>query len=290
MRLPVPAEVRSGRYTVEVTIAADVAGAGVVEGAGQVERVVIDHTAPQSTLVPMSPAVLPVRDGYEDKIEVRVRDQEADVKRLDLWGREGNRRKGALLPAGDYTLRLTTEDHSGNVGVTEAPMSIDHRRLVKRTWQRTVTAKKSLTGSDVGTCSQLARTVRRRASGTLGFYSRTRCDRPKDSAVVGLHRLSVPVSDTGRYGPVRLSLRGGAAKGAGFAYFKTWFPSPYDGITGETQHDARWGTHRARKPEVPVVWRPSASKTIVYWYGGLSEGARYDVSSYTLSIEVWDLR
>jgi hypothetical protein len=153
-----------------------------------------------------------------------------------------------------------------------------------------VGARKSLHRTDVGDCSSLARTVRGRAKGTLGYYSRTRCQRPADSPVIALHRVKVPVADTGLYRRVRLSLRGGAARGARFAYFKTWFPSPDDGVVGVSQHSATWGTHTATQPDVPVVWRPSERKAFVYWYAGLSEGARYDVSSYTLRIEVWDLR
>jgi hypothetical protein len=113
-----------------------------------------------------------------------------------------------VLPAGSYTVYLV--DAAGNRKLA-GTIIVDHRKLVARTYTKTVSAAGSMVDTYVGKCSSLRRGVRG-WYGSLGYYANTRCGTQTGAAseVHTVNQLKLPTAPY--YKSVELYTYGGAAK------------------------------------------------------------------------------
>lgn len=248
------------------------------------------------------PVIYPVRDGYRDRTLVSGEVSEfvdgkvellrgTDVVRTSSW-RDGfryekviNGRDAAdrLLPAGQYTVRVTATDGLGQTATRSKPLTISHKRLVKKTFTRTISARAALKSKTVGSCATLRVGGSRGWAGALGLHSRPKC-------TSGSHRVrlynQVPVPAAYRLETVRISTYGGGARGAGGgaeAALEMLYLNRGGGASGHSRLDGRVGLHHGRtvRASAAITWvdgRPT-----VHWRAWV-DGSRYDVKSYTVKL------
>ncbi|CAN5620287.1 hypothetical protein BH11ACT8_BH11ACT8_14830 [soil metagenome] len=295
-----PAGTPDGPYELRRHLAGESATFGTLDRDLDPVVVTWDSTPDPGTVDLSEKVIYPEPDGYLDAVsigvssapgrEVVIRDgagtERARFSGYDFHDDQVVWRPARALPAGRYTVRLTTTDRAGNTATMAQHLQVRRGHLAWRTFTKTLTAKASLDDSSVGSCSTLATRVEGRPKGALGYYSQTRCTRENDSDVTTISRADLPRSLTGKYLDFRLSVTGGKAKGVRDAYAVVYY---YDAkkrsYVNRAQLSPREETHPAkgvRKPRSLVV--DAARKPHVFWFVGLTAGSRYDVESFTVTV------
>lgn len=200
-------------------------------------------------------------------------------------GFRGRSASGRVLAAGSYSVRLTTTDLAGNVGVTSKRLVISSKRKVTKTWKRSFSAKAAAVYQSVGKCSTLRSPASRGWSGSFGFYSQTKCKRANDSAVLTQSGVYVPKAFQNKYGKLQISMYGGAATVKRNSYIVLGYLRASDGaFMARSQFGGTVGTHAGRSTSAsPFVFEKTA-RPFVLWTTGLTQGSRYDVKSYTVKL------
>ena len=92
---------------------------------------------------------------------------------------------GSLFPAGSYRFRVRMTDEVGNVGMfAGGTVTLTAKRLHAKTWTRTISARASLAANWSGNCSSLRKPGLRGMTGSVGYYSKSKCSgRTADSRV-----------------------------------------------------------------------------------------------------------
>lgn len=266
---------------------------------------IYDDTA-TATIRASTQIIYPAKDGYLDKTnltveadpdlvsyKVRVLDQQgaavSGVHRVAGFYRwYGTDAEGHQLADGIYTVRVSGADRAGNRALDEVTVRVSAKRLKMVTFKATFSAKHALVDREVGSCSTLASPSSHGGRGSLGYYSQTKCRAAARSAVETAFGIYVPKAVAGKYGELRISFVGGAAKRAKKAYVVMYvYDATLRRYESRVQHTAAWGTHARPKPYsgYKSVVRPRGQKPAIYWYLGLSEGSRYDVQSFTVSLK-----
>ena len=216
--------VRDGDYRVQVA-----AASGSQRGLAS-RALTVDTKAPAlGTVARSSARVLPVRDGYLDRVALattlreRVRSVALEVRSRSrvvrsvtrtgvgakpvalVWN--GRDRAGRIVSSGSYTARLVVTDAAGNRRASAAKsVTVSGQRLVRRSGSMTVTARESLTESFADDCSLVFRHSSGKRKGWIGYYASGTCD-SGDAYAVADHQVRLPAA--ARYGSVRVSAHGG---------------------------------------------------------------------------------
>ena len=189
-----------------------------------------------TSLTPNLRTFHPWYDGYQDYVTLTATTEgeggSADIEVLNsagtivrpsssylspadtTFGWDGRRSDtGSLFPAGSYRFRITMTDEVGNVGTfTGGTVTLTAKRLHAKTWTRTISARGSLAANWSGNCSSLRKPGLRGMTGSVGYYSKSKCSgRTADSRVAaGLHLLRMPTATT--YNTVSIKAYGAAVK------------------------------------------------------------------------------
>jgi len=299
-----------GEYDLNVTISREYDGVGqlvsqVREGQ-ESDKLRVDTTPPAAAVTTSRSMFYPVADGYLDSVSIMSGSDYMDVRKIryevladatvvrsvttsdftGAWTWTGRDQQGALVPEGVYTFRVTVWDAVGNPAtVTGGKVTVQHERLVQRTFKKTVTAAGSRFATDVshiGRCSTLRQPSLRGWAGSLGLYTNTKCQGDLwQSAVIVTHRVAVPAAF--RYGDLRITTYGGAAKARPGSYLY------FDQMrrTREWADDDRrlsytLGAHPG--PLKPATGFVLPDRTIV-WGVYTALGARYDVRDFTITLK-----
>jgi hypothetical protein len=302
----VPADGPSGNYRLVLDAASDSPAYGHLEGHSAVRSVAVDTQPPTGSLIISAPTLFPERDGYLDSIDLVGRLRGAQTSKLQIvsptgsvvaqWpgnerlGWKGNDEHGGRIPAGSYAVRLVGVDLVGNQASVSRPLVISDKQLVDRTWTRTFSATDTIASTWIGSCSTLRRPASHGWAESFGLYSQTTCRRPAQSAVVVYSGVWLPRSTGGAYGNLSISMYGGAARGRSSAYVVLGLRrADDDSFQNRAQFAGGLGWHRMRSTNATPFVRDDG-RPFVIWQTGLSEGSRYDVRSYRLSLTYFVLR
>lgn len=267
---------------------------------------VVDTVAPGSPTLSTSRAtVYPAQDGYADKVTltvgkqqgagnvvlVKVSNSAGEVVREFRSSRDdatvafpwsGTDGSGHRVPAGGYTIKATVTDRAGNTSTPAmGTVTVIRQRLASRTFNHTYSARSVLTKKWVGACSTLASPSKRGWSGSLGFYSNSKCSRTVDASVVdGLFVARVPAAFA--YRNLTISTYGGAAREANrsvaYVLYRRRdgdFSSPGLMLPGVGTHAGPTvGGARYVYPDRSIGWDVVNIK-----------GSRYDVKSFTVKLD-----
>lgn len=211
---------------------------------------------------------------------------------LELYW-DGRDDLGALVPEGPYDLMVHTTDGNGNVEDCHQLFTVDHAKLVKKTFDKTVKAGPSMLDKGVGECSKLAKGVRG-WEGSLGYYSNTRCERdpgPGDeippSVVLSINGILVPDAFDNRYHDLTVKLYGGAARSRPISKgILQYVKRLADEAAALAEVGSRIGTHAGKTVGAkPFIRRDDFDQPYVAWAMLTANGHRYDVKSFTVVLK-----
>lgn len=246
-------------------------------------------------------AFYPHRDGYLDTVSASARTTEAVPSQLEVLNRagtvvrryphasgtthaftwDGRTNSGRPAGAGAYTFRLRLTDWRGEHRyVTVGRTTVSWKRLVTKTFVRTLTAGASRSDAQVGRCSTLRLPSARGWSRSEGLYSGTKCRNAGAAAVVRTHHsLKVPAAV--RYQRLRLSVYGGAASSRPASHLGVSVRERAGSLAGGRRLAAHLGSHTAGDYDAK---RHVTSGRRVHWAVWVANQARYDVKSFTVRL------
>lgn len=280
---------------------------GLLEGTTSFEFVFDDDANGDVELPESIPTLFPAPDGYRDRLRVVAQLRNGGMRHafLDVLtpqgkvvktfgtGGPGNYRgqvvmdwdgrvAGKPVAAGRYQLRVRGEDRAGNQADVRTTFRVSDDKLRWKKWKADLSPAPSQVNSFVGRCSSL----KKQRGGGLGLYSQTSCQKPKQSVVVSVHGVYLPPAFGGRYRNMRVSVRGGAARGAREAYLVLGYLTEDGDFLNRAQFDGRSGLHRGgTHKKGDLVRDPASGQPAIYWQVGLSEGSRYDVKRFRVEIQ-----
>lgn len=310
----VPDDVKTGGHRLEVRLSTEFAPFGPHRGYGW-DVFDVDGDAPTLSAGTSGTSVYPYRDRYRDSIALSIRSNEYVGARIEVlngsgkivrtilrrpaWYEhrltfDGRTASGAIISAGSYRFRVTVTDPVGfkTTKITRS-FAVSHKRLVKKTWKRTLTPAQVHPGPRsqyVGKCSTLRKPSLRGWAGSFGFYSETKCARADESSVVStVSGVYVPKAFQNRYGTYQVWLNGGGAKSGGKrhgrnAYIVMFYRNTAIKDVHRVQFNGVMGSHAGRSVAAGSFVFDKTAKPYVLWRAGLSEGSRYDVKSYTVKL------
>lgn len=274
-------------------------------------RVFVDRTAPTDVEFQVSGGeyefrgvFYPYKDDYLDRLDISVLAPYPDSyyastfvsvtgpdgsvvvpRRPGLLSWDGRDQVGDLLPEGSYVVSGEVVDRAGNSFTKTMTVFISHAHRRFHRLVKVVSAQETVSRKIVGVCSKLANPSTHGWSGSLGYLSQVSCRRPGASTVATISRLTVPVANRG-YGSLKIALYGGKAKVPGRAYIKMGY------YRGHTERVDSWAQMSA-----PVAWHngiqvsaasyvrnASSAAPYLQWITGLTDGARYDVKSFRVTL------
>lgn len=225
---------------------------------------------------------------YHDLLEIRngsgttVRHLEPSYESAWLgtatW--DGRDDAGALVPGGTY--RVVPVDENGNPSATTRTVTVAHTAGTLRTYRRTLSAAATTIDKAVGRCSTLRRPALRGWSGSLGYYSNSRCRGSDEASTVStLNALRLPVAAL-RYADARVDTYGGAARRMprSRGLIRLW--------VGD-----RWSAFSVMSRTLGAHTGPRGSGTAVdrdrwvVWNVATALGNRYDVKSFTVTVRYY---
>lgn len=223
-----------------------------------------------------------VNDG--DRVEIR-NTAGATVRHLVPWAAtsllgladwDGRDDAGVVVPAGSYT--VVAVDALGNPSPITRTVTVSHAKGVLHTYRRTVSAAGSTIDKYVGRCSTLRRPSLRGWSGSLGYYSNSRCRRTSRASTVStLNAFRLPRTSAVRYLDARVDTYGGASRRVPRSHglIRLWAADEW---TSFEEVSRRVGTHTGPR-------RPGAvdGDRWVVWNFATALGNRYDVKSFTVT-------
>ena len=173
-------------------------------------------------------------------------------------------------------------DEVGNVGTfTGGTVTLTAKRLHAKTWTRTISARGSLAANWSGNCSSLRKPGLRGMTGSVGYYSKSKCSgRTAESRVAaGLHLLRLPTATT--YNTVSIKAYGAAVRPklghrAGLFLLR---PNGDAVTTKALSPGLGWhagGSTKATRIMDDAHW--------IGWMVSTAYGQRYDVKSFTVTL------
>lgn len=194
----------------------------------------------------------------------------------------GRNLQGDIAPAGTYSLELVAQKGTDYESHYDAgTVTVSHKRLVTKTFKRTIAAARTLEKAYVAKCSTLVRGVRG-WTGSLGLYTNTKCKGDfRRSLVETIHAIRVPAAV--RYGDLRISTYGGNAKSKPGSYlFFDMLTNKGEWGSRDTRLGYNVGLHAGPlKRGANYVWGDRYVVWDVYTWGP----AKYDVKSFTVTLK-----
>lgn len=271
---------------------------------------------PVPTISVSALAVYPYEDHYRDEIPVSVHAPGATSAVLEAvneatgvayWVDSGlssdepsetffpnDRRAMGSMLAGNYQLRIVSEDLGGQSSAVSHSIEVRWDRVNLRKWQATVPAAETVIKKYVGSCGKLRRPAEPGWRGSLGYYSGN-CRDPKQALVQTIHAIEIPPAMGGAYPFFKVSLIGGPNRKRPGSYV----------VLGYYTNAKRWKfehgrVHRGRGVAVRQGRAVRRSRTeefihddgngpYVAWSAGLTAGSRYDVKSFRVELLVKEL-
>lgn len=292
----------SGPVDLRVRLARTYPGAGIITGLSEDDlSFTLNALAADSFRVSRS-VFYPRPDGYLDKVAVSARTTEAVPSELQVLNRtgvvvrrypgarttshrftwDGRTGSGKFADAGLYTFRLRVTDWRGGYQYfTIGRVTVSLKRLVTRTFVKTVSAGASRYAARVGRCSTLRTPASRRWAGSEGLYSATKCRRgAAANSVRTVHKLVVPAAV--RYQRLALSVYGGAAKARPASQLQFDLRRRTGHWAG---HDMRLPHHLGNHATGSYAAAPYVTVSRrVHWAVKAVNGSRYDVKSFTIRL------
>jgi len=190
---------------------------------------------------------------------------------------------GGTAAPGTYSIEISPSDNSGNITVETRTVTVSGKKLVPKTLRRTVRAGASITETDVGACSRLRRPSLRGWTGSVGYYSNSRCARGFDASVAAAaHGIYVPRSFQNRYGSLTIKAYGGAAtarpRSQGLLQYyradREWVQPTWLG--------RRVRTHLGPTVSATRFVHDRSTDPFVIWSAMTAVGHRYDIRDFTV--------
>jgi hypothetical protein len=319
VKVPLTTTVPDGEFTLRMNVSATFPSTpafGTLSGQITMPLTVKNHAiAPR----PRVPSVFyPIRDDYQDLayISAVLRDNgklridvlnpaNVVVKKLSDWAWwigfeeavtwDGTDSRGRIVPAGRYTIRFTQHDAYGASDTVTRPITVSHKKMVKRVWNRYFTAKEAQVSKYVGRCSSLITPVKKAWKGSQGYRSLNKCSKTKKNAgqVLTTNGVYIPDPIEGRYGTATVTLHGSPAKGS----TGRSKGHPYIALSYLSSHDEyRWkriirsnGRHAGAAVGVKSLLFRDKNGPYILWGTGLTDGSRFDVRGYTVRVEYYAL-
>lgn len=189
----------------------------------------------------------------------------------------GRKDDGTLAVAGDYFPRVLTDNGVDPIaGADGWHFTVSSKRLVSKTWTKSLSASGSLKGTQVGACSTLRKPGKMLGTGSLGYYSLTRCSRTANGAgtISTVHSVTLP--SVFRAGKVRFSVYSGAVKRGGAVGFVPLDPSGGAIDAGTTLLGPARAWHAT--PAVAAT-KMLHSDRHIWWGIATLDHSRYDVKT-----------
>lgn len=311
LQISLPTTMPGGAYQLTMFTSADIAPFGPHSGTGS-GSIDIDAAAPRMSLALNASSLYPAADGYRDYLRIRygtnervqyavevrnsaghvvrglgsgtMGDENSGESRSTYW--YGKDSRGRLVPAGSYRVRLTGTDDAGRTTTVTKTVAVSHKKIQKRTWTRTFKAGATLTrnGAFVQACSTLRKPSLRGWAGSLGYYSRTKCNRNNADIVSTTNGVYVPKAFQNRYGTYQVSFYGGGARGTRGAYIVMGYLNNKNDFTHRIQGGAAVRSYTGKVASAGNFVHAKTTKPYVLWTAGLTDGSRYDVKSFTVRL------
>lgn len=314
--------VEDTEYTFRIVARADVAPFGPLSGARTFSfewdrvnesRVIVAET--MRDYVPIG-EIYPVADGFVDQaiirvegsgpyggagvgfVDIEIRDSGGEVVFADdsqgmqnrIWAWNGHDAGGQLLPEGTYSLRVTAKDSAWNVMTFHRALSISHDQVVRQVWRRSFLPGDVVVEETSGTCGWLKRPARVDWLGSLGFYTRNRCDDSQQLRAGTRNRVVVPESVTSDYGMSRVTVVGGKAQAERKSRLKMvyLYKTSYGEFNSTLDHHYEFAGNVGRHPGGwggPGYVADESGEQALYWDVSAQSGDRYDVRRYIVEVE-----
>jgi flagellar hook assembly protein FlgD len=304
------AKLPGGRYTVHI----DTASTDNANLVGHASKpVTIDTRPARVTGGGASPRTFyPARDRFKDttvlqgrlsepvaslKVEIRSQQRGSVVRVINAGPRRsgsfrlewnGRTKSGAVVPAGRYSYRYLTRDRLGNDGRTPSfGLTVSDKRLVRKSWSTTVSAKQSFIGSISGRCSGVYTPTNRGWKGSLGYYSDYECAGIDEEALAAaVHGVRVPSAM--RYGTIRVDTYGACSLPEIHDNAAVIYVNP-NGSLSDVGFGLSWrvGWHRGAVRPADNFLTPGGQ---MRWLTGTVDVDWYDVQDYKVSLTYFVLR
>lgn len=187
---------------------------------------------------------------------------------------------GKSAPSGYYKLMLW--DSAGDPINVKPIIRVDARRMVTKTWTKTVSAAGSVKDQYVGRCSTLRKPAGRGWTYSLGYWANTKCSTTGSTAslVSTVNAVTLP-KIAGNYASVRVSLYGGAATSRTGSRGVIRYLTNSGKWTSETVVTAPLTHHSGvQRTASGMVF---SDRTFAWGFYTLN-GHRYDVKSFTVVV------
>jgi len=178
---------------------------------------------------------------------------------------------GGVVPAGTYYARVTADNGADPLDSNNGPsFAVSAKKLTEQTWTKKVTAGSSVVAVAKGKCSTVARPGKKLGTGSVGYYSNTKCTTLHEDFAATLHQIKLPKA----YQPGTLTLSTyGAAVKAGSVMHVGFFTSEWK--IGSTK-----GWHAG--PTVSAARVVDSSGEVV-WQSYARNGNRYDIKYFKIT-------
>ncbi|MEO5662512.1 MAG: hypothetical protein ABIR39_04440 [Nocardioides sp.] len=309
LTLAVPLGTPEQLGTFEITSSLDGTAVGHLDGRWTTS-VQLDGVPPPPPVLAVSGSVVyPHEDGYLDTVRVtmqtpgartavlRAVDQttgashvvdEQVSERSATFNFDGLTNRGHKLPAAIYRLEATSYDAAGETSSSSEPIEVRWDELRMVTWRHTIPAAKTVIKKYTGPCGTLSKPAEPGWRGSLGYYSGT-CRDPDKAFVQVIHGLNLPPSFHDKYAALRVSLTGGPNKRRPGSYLVLGYFTDAKKWAFENRRVFRGRgiqTHKgdsASRQTMKFI-HDDGKGPYVAWSTGLSQGSRYDVKSFTVTI------
>lgn len=210
-----------------------------------------------------------------------VTDRPRRTENLDNARQDGRNDGAALVPAGtNYLVLIVTNSSAESMTASGDPLTVSLKRLVARTWTKKVTAGGSTKQVFAGRCSQVRRPGLALGSGSVGYYSKSKCTGSTNNADVAatLNGVTLPaVTSPGKPGKVTVSAYGRSQKGGSKAVLLFLTKAGAADTANARLLGGALGWHAG--PTVSASGYQTSSRQL-RWSAGAAGGWRYDIKYF----------
>lgn len=233
---------------------------------------------PGSTTITITGDASTVADlEIRDSTDTKVRDINPAGQNQVAW--DGRNNSAAVVAAGTYT--IVAIGAGSVVSPFDTTVTVSTKKLVLKSFTKTVTAAGSLVDKFVGKCSTLRKPSKRGWKGSLGYYSNTKCSNRSflKAGVLGVHALRLPAAES--YADVRVNLYGGAAK----ANKKSrgvllYLDKTLENATGTVKVSPKLGNHNGLVRSAANL--VASNGRFIWSFSTAAPKSKYDVKNFTV--------
>ena len=203
---------------------------------------------------------------------------------------DGRNNGGTIVAERLYGFTVKVSDDAGNFSTCQEGVEVNHARITRTTYKKTISATSSELDRLVGRCSVLRQPSLRGWAGSFGYYSNKKCvDGFGPSRVATANGLLVPKAYQNKYHSMQIKLYGGAAKArpgseAALLYLKKDVDADPVKLRWMSP---RVGTHAGARvsPAGGFIRRDDNGSPYVAWQLITINGLQYDVRNFTVVLE-----